>query len=356
MILKRWYTMKKQLTQITKPGETYIRLGHMIKKMAPGDRMPPFSKLLRELGITQRSLDIAYDRLVEEGVLEIKKQSGVFVKKPYAGGTFLFAAAEDVFLSHRTGENLRLYFAELRRKIHHYFPESRLEIVLSESPDKQHYDREPQLCEQLVRENKLNRILGAFVSYHVTEQETIDVFNSLGIPFVDLEGESLKITNCFYDATVMVERLKRLGYKKIVILGGSLREFPQFDKYLEADSDLTHYPIDTSVKSTDLVECGIRYIKDLIDSNNMPDAFAICDDYFCQGVLIGAYIKGVKLEEEYGLITISQQDVPIHSNTPVMRLNYCWSKIADVSSKLMSKKLLDEEINEPVKVVPELEI
>ena len=348
--------MKQELAQTTKPGETYIQLGHMIKNMVPGDRMPPFSKLLKQLKITQRSLDIAYKRLQDEGVLELKKQSGVFVRKPYAGGTFLFAAAEDVFLSHKTGENLRLYFAELRRKIHHYFPQSRLEIILTESPDAKHYDREPQLREQLIRENNQKRILGAFVSYHVTEQKTIDVFNSLNIPFVDINGGSLKITNCFYDAKIMVEHLKELGYKKIIILSWLLYNHPQFNKYLEVNNDLTYHSIDDNIKGVDLIECGINYIKDLIDANNMPDAFAICDDYFCQGVLIGAYIKGVKLEEEYGLITVSQQGVPIHSNTPITQLNYCWDKIADAASEILLKKLQKKEINEPVVIAPSLEV
>lgn len=348
--------MKQKLSQTTKPGETYISLGHMIKNMAPGDRMPPFSKLLKELKITQRSLDIAYKRLKEEGVLELKKQSGVFVTKPYAGGTFLFVAAENSFLSHKSGENLRLYFSELRRKIHKNLPQSRLEIILTESPDAHHYEREPQLREMLIKENSQKRILGAFVSYHIKEQETIDTFNFLNIPFVDLEGNSLVITNRFYDVKIMVTHLKKLGFKKICILSGSLYEYPKFKKYLEADSDLTYHQIGVNIEKIDLVECGIDYIKKLIDSKIMPEAFVIRDDYFCQGVLIGAYIKGIKLEEEYGLITVSQQGVPIHSNTPVMHLNYCWGEIANTALEILFKKLHKEDLSEPVIVRPVLNI
>lgn len=347
--------MKQKLAQTTKPGEVYIRLGHMIKNMSPGDRMPPFSKLLEGLGITQRSLDIAYKRLQEEGVLELKKQSGVFVRKPYAGGTFLFAAAEDTFLSHKSGANLRLYFSELRRRIHYYFSQSKLEIVFSESPDAQHYEREPQLREQLLRANQQKRILGVFVSYHITEQETVNMLNFMDIPFVDMEGDYLMITDCFYDVTTMVGQLKEMGYKRIAILASS-SSYPQFSKYLKANTDLTYHSIDDNLIEEDLVECGINYIKGLIDSNTMPEAFAISDDYFCQGVLIGAYIRGVKLEEEYGLITVSQQGIPIHSNTPVMHLNYLWDKIADTASEILRKKLRKEYIDKPIIVRPILDI
>ena len=347
--------MKKELAQTTKPGETYIQLGHMIKNMSQGDRMPPFSKLLKQLKITQRSLDIAYGRLKEDGALDIKKQSGVFVKNPYAGGTFLFIAAECLFLSHKGGENLRLYFAELRRKIHHYFPQSNLEIMLTESPDAQHYDREPQLRERLSRENNQKRILGAFVSYHITEQETMDMFNSLDIPFVDIDGNCLKIFDCMHDAKIMVEHLQKLGYGKILILTNLLHKNPQLNEYLKKNSNLNYYYIDSNAEGIDLVECGINYMKSLIDSGEMPEAFAVTDDYFCQGMLIGAYMKGVNLEEEYGIITVSQQGVPIHSNTPVMRLNHCWGKIANIASEIMKKKLLKEKLDEPVIVYPTLE-
>jgi hypothetical protein len=106
----------------------------------------------------------------------------------------------------------------------------------------------------------------------------------------------------------------------------------------------------------DVIKYGIEYIKQLIDSGNMPEGFVVRDDYFCQGMLIGAYMKGVNLEEEYGIITVSQQGVPIHSNTPVMRLNHCWGKISDIASEIMKKKLLKEKLDEPVIVYPTLEL
>ncbi len=348
--------MKKDLLPTTKPGETYVQLGHMIKRLSSGDRMPPFSKLLKQLKITQRSLDIAYKRLQEEGVLELKKQSGVYVRKPYAGGKLLFIAAEDVFLSHKTGENLRLYFAELRRRLHHYFPESSMDIILTESPDTQHYDREPQLRQQLVRENNQKRIIGAFVSYHVTEQETIDTFDALDIPFVDIEGNCLKIVNQYNDATVMIKHLAKLGYKNILVISSLEFEPQQLMKCSKSNLKLTCHSLDNEKTGVDLIECGITFIKKLIESNEMPDAFAVLDDYFCQGMLIGAYIKGVILEDEYGLISTSQQGEPIHSNHPIMRLNYCWDRIADAASMILLEKLHGQEINEPVIVSPSLEI
>ena len=343
--------MKQKFTQLTKPGETYIRLGHMIKKMAPGERMPPFNKLLKLLGITQRSLDMAYGQLKEEGVLDIKNQSGVYIKNPYAGGSFLFVGAEDVFLSHIGGENIRLYFAELRRKVHHYFPGSSLEVILTESPDKEYYDREPQLRKLLSQQSKLTRVLGAFVSYNIVEEQTIRDFHALDIPFVDLNGNCLKVNDCFHDIKTMVSYLRQNGMKRIFVIS-SFPKDPELKNYITADADIEIHSFDS--QNDDMVKAGIEYIKTLIDSGKMPDAFVVHDDYFCQGILLGAYIRGVKLEDEYGLITVSQQGVPIYANNSFPRLNYQWDTIADAASKIMLKKL-EKEKNVSIAVLPVLE-
>ncbi len=343
--------MRQKFTQLTKPGETYIQLGSMIKNMAPGDRMPPFRKLLEIPDITQRSLDIAYSQLEEEGVLDIKNQSGVYIKNPYAGGTFLFVGAEDVFLSHVGGENIRLYFAKLRRQIHYYFPGSRLEVMLTESPDKEHHDREPQLRQLLGQQSKLTRVLGAFVSYSICEEQTIRDFHTLDMPFVDLNGNCLKVNDCFHDIKAMVSYLRQNGRKRIFVIS-SFPKNPEFKNYIATNVDIEVHSFD--FKNGDLVKAGIEYIKGLIGSKNMPDAFAVRDDYFCQGMLIGAYTQGVKLDDEYGLITVSQQGVPIYANNSFPRLNYRWDIIADTASKIMLKKLKQEKIA-PTTVLPVLE-
>ena len=159
-----------------------------------------------------------------------------------------------------------------------------------------------------------------------------------------LKGVVLKILNQYNDATVMIKHLAKLGYKNILVISSLEFEPQQLMKCLKSDSKLTCHWLDNEKTGVDLIECGITFIKKIIESNEMPDAFAVLDDYFCQGMLIGAYIKGVILEDEYGLISTSQQGEPIHSNHPIMRLNYCWDRIADAASMILLEKLHGQEI------------
>ncbi len=345
--------MEKALTQTTRPGETYIELGHKIKKMNSGDQMPSFSVLLKELEITQRSLDIAYKQLEADGAVEIKKQHGVFVKNPYAGGTFLFVAAEDLFLSQFKGQNLRFYFAQIRRRLQHLFPGARLELYLTESPDYEHYNREPQLRDYLYRTNRLKRICGVFVSYHITEPETHQVFKELSIPSVDVQGDDLRINDGAYDAETMIEFLERQGKKDIIFLCSYSLDYPGVEPVLRKHPKVRYEHIDTA---KNLIENGIHYIHQLLDNGALPEAFAVQDDYFCQGLLMGAYMRGMILEKECAIVSISQKGQQIPSRNPITCLNYDWGEIANAALTVMQQKLKGQWCNQFLTVRPSLEI
>jgi DNA-binding LacI/PurR family transcriptional regulator len=359
---------KMKVTQTTKPGEAYIRLSNIIKKLQVGDKIPPYSQLLKELAITQRSLDMAYDRLKADGVLEVRKHRGVFVKRPYAGGTFLFVAAEDVFLAHNKGENLRLYFSELRKAINQKFPGSRLEILLTESPDTEGFEREPQLRKSIEDMSKQSRILGVFVSYEIFEEETKTLFNKKKIPFIDINGAILIINDAFYNIKTMVESLQAEGFKKIIVTGINYYIDKHFSSgYTESKKELADYfnknpdvkyltvPIEIG-KGLNIAQYGINLVSKILDTQELPEAFVVLDDYFCQGLIMGAYMKGIWLEEQCRIVTIANQGIPIYSRNPqkITLLNYNWNIIAGAASDLMLNFMKETPVQLPVIVRPRL--
>jgi DNA-binding LacI/PurR family transcriptional regulator len=357
---------KMKVTQTTKPGEAYIRLSNIIKKLQAGEKIPPYSQLLKELAITQRSLDMAYERLKAEGVLEVRKHRGVFVKRPYAGGTFLFVAAEDVFLAHNKGEYIRLYFSELRKAISQKFPGSRLEILLTESPDIEDFEREPQLQKRIEAMSKQSRILGVFISYSILK-ETKAFFDKKKIPFIDINGSILITSDALYNIKTMVESLQSEGFKKIIVTGNHYitKHVSAFNAdgnkrladYLNDNPDVKYLtvPIDAD-RGLNIAQYGIDLISEIIDNQELPEAFVVLDDYFCQGLIMGAYMKSIWLEEQCRILTVANQGITIFSRHPkkITLLNYNWNMIANAASDLMLNFLKERPVKLPMIVRPKL--
>lgn len=347
--------MEGGLTQTTRPGETYIQLGHRIKHMEPGERMPPFSALLKEWGVTQRSLDIAYKRLEAEGAIEIKKQRGVFVRNPYAGGTFVFTAPEDLFVGRNRGRSQRNFFRETRRQLARHFPGSQLELHLTESPDQHHETREPQLRAYMAAHNRTKRVLGVFVGYHITEERTYADLAALDLPAVGLEGDDLHVTDGRYDAETMAAHLEGRGCRDIVLLSAFAEDQLDWPSFARAHPTV-RYRYMGDGRDGDLVRRGIAYIQELIDQKSLPEAFVVGDDYFFEGMLQGARLRRVLLEEACELATVAQKDDDLFTLKPVARLEYCWDQVADAGLTIMRQKLTRQWQNRFLTLRPRLRV
>jgi GntR family transcriptional regulator len=56
-------------------------------KLAPGDRLPSVRELARELAVNQNTILRVYERLVRDGLLEMRHGQGTFVAEDAAGLT-----------------------------------------------------------------------------------------------------------------------------------------------------------------------------------------------------------------------------------------------------------------------------
>ncbi|MDD5704371.1 MAG: GntR family transcriptional regulator [Kiritimatiellae bacterium] len=84
-------------TQVERACKAILRT-IWVRDMQPGERLPPLRRLAATLGMSNNALMPALDRLAEEGALERRLRSGVFVLNPnaYTGSLWRIAILENI--------------------------------------------------------------------------------------------------------------------------------------------------------------------------------------------------------------------------------------------------------------------
>jgi len=350
------------LFRVTTPGRVYAELSRMVLAREPGERLPSYQQAMADLGATQRSLDMAYAQLQEDGAVEARKRRGMFVINPYAGGTVLFLMRANNLMPGQ-GEGVRQQYLITRSLLAEYFPGASLELVVTDYIDERH---EAELRSRLALLDRHRRLIGLIGSYHVVDVDLqnwlkerrlvlTDVGNPLSV--YTLPGGGLETP-----LRMGVDHLRDLGWKRIVCVTAAHvhgDETPAAAaRKLEAcllkeARDVPLIPVHTPAH-TSSQDSAREAVKTLIRRSGLPDAMIFLNDYVYRGFSEGAYECGIDLTANRALVVYTSEGFRLHASRPVTRVEIPRSRVAREQCRIIRDVLRGNPNPEPRRIDPVL--
>lgn len=331
------------------------QVGKMVSRLQPGGRLPSYQKMKELLGVNQHALDVVYDELARDGVIERRDRSGIYVTSPFQEACFIYVASADEMLSETEGAPKRQNLRELNRLAGEFFPGSLIQVLLlppgRDCPDDtilSHID--------VLRRNQ--RILGIFASGLTVSLALQTALTEWELPCVGANSAAnplsvmIRQSDAWWAAPL--QHLREEGQEHVVLIRwtggreahseapGTTPGFESIERVALSGTG-TRHPEDE----------GALYIQKLLAEKTLPDAFLIEDDYVCRGMLRGALNKGIHLEDHCALITLINEGAPIPATRELTRLELRWSEIAKVQVRLMAGAVRgDPPPHDPITIRP----
>ena len=325
-------------TQIEKARQ---KIGILVSKLKPGTRLPSYQEMKKKLGINQHALDIVYDELSQDGALERRYRSGIYVINPFKEACFLYIANSDEMLSETEGIHVRLNLRFLNKNIERIFPGSYIQVVLLNSGHKKINDN---TLKHILTLKRNQRILGVFSSNPIIHKRSLDSFDKWDLPCIDANNKKNPFTIMFQNNDSWwiepLHHLKKEGWQTITMVSWMLKieNYTLPAHFAKSPRRIKRVNLRPGPSGNPEQE-GENYIRMQLKSRVIPDAFIIEDDYVCRGMIQGALKEGVRLEEECAIITLFNKNAPISSTRELTRVEARWDKVADIQLHLMQKAI-----------------
>ncbi len=341
-----------RLVQVSRPHAIYNQLSRMIFAMDPGTRMPSYQTLIKQLGCTQRSLDITYEELSQVGAIRSAPRSGVFVRNPYAGATLLFGMPASA-LDEEGGCGARRQYLTTRNVLPRNFPGASLELLILDSNVPS--ERDHKIQAQLRRLMHGFRSIGLITSYHIEAPSTHRVLARLGLPLIDSDNprtpHTVKTPGREGFWRLAINHLQAEGWKRIAVVKAvgethpDGRLSPQEMRLRAEFPGVEHLRVPV-LFGGDYEKAAAVFIQDLISSNHLPQAFVISDDYLCRGCLRGALERGVDLLSRCAMVAFVNEGSPISTTRQLTVVEYPHTVIAEQQMLVLRHLLRQKPISE----------
>jgi len=333
------------LNRATRPAEIYARMSDILRGMEVGARMPPYRELKARLDAPQRSLDLVYERLEEEGAVRRRQGDATYVLDPWAGGSFVCLLSSG-YLMGDAGTYARLFYLALERLVHANHPKTSTLILMTTEGNFVNEEREKQVRERLPMLQHQTRLLGAFSTYELQQPATQAMFRKLNLPCVSFWPPEAPSTVLFMNSTEVIaaglRHLAEQGWRDILVMGMSLKPAEVRELAARLFPNASDRPkIECHVIPQDLAswqaneDAWIAFIRARIRANSLPDALLFADDTVCRMALLGASIEGVALAERCAIVTQSSKDLPVRATRDLTRLELDFDQIATEAVRIM---------------------
>jgi DNA-binding LacI/PurR family transcriptional regulator len=319
----------------------YLAISSILRGKKAGDRMPSYQELKAQLSVPYRSIDLAYQRLEYEGVLERRWGRGTYVLDPFAGGTFVYITHDDFFIT-ETGAYSRLEYLALNDLVRLRYPKCNIELMLTQArhPEGQ-TQRKLDVCTRIRALQHQMRFLGVISGYTFWGNDIADEFARLNLPLVDLgnprAAASVFKSSATDSARIGLQHLIEEGWRDIAIVSAvsevSVDEIA--DGHRAASGATIAMQRMTVPDFRTMEDVGAAHVKELLRHNTLPRAFLITDDLLCMGMLYGALEEGVKLADRCAIVTVSNEGIPIRASRAITRLEFSPAVYAAEVMRLM---------------------
>ena len=337
------------LNRATRPAEIYARMSDILRGMEVGARMPPYRELKARLDAPQRSIDLVYERLEEEGAVRRRQGDATYVLDPWAGGSFVCLLSSG-YLMGDAGTYARLFYLALERLVHANHPKTSTLILMTTEGNFVNEEREKQVRERLPMLQHQTRLLGAFSTYELRMPATQAVCRKLNLPCVSFWPPEAPGSILFPTSSDLIEtglrHLAEEGWRDIQVMGMSVQPAAVRELAARLFPNAAGRPkVECHVIPQDLAswqaneDAWIAFIRARIRANSLPEALLFADDTVCRMALLGASMEGVSLAERCAIVTQSSKDLPVRATRDLTRLEFDFDLIAAEALRMMESLL-----------------
>jgi hypothetical protein len=321
--------------------DAYRVLRQRVLSMHPGVPLPPVPALMRELSVSQVTLDKACDLLEQQGLIERRRGKGVFAASRLATGEIAIVLSQ-VNLEPTASPTYVRQCALLRRRLHEVNAKWTVNVHLGVSrmpgPD---FPATLDLLEPAV----LPRLRGVLSFHDLFAVETR--LTQAGVPVVYLGGGPTHGTGAYLDHEQMlrdgIRHLAECGCRSVCLLHTRyVGKRPQGQDR-------------TPVAAATAAECGLafrdewlgheeggwseRHGYDLFlrvwDKPEHPDGVLVDDDILCHGVLRAVQELRLELPRDLRLVSQASRGFGFPYPRPLSRLEYDLDGCADKAVRLL---------------------
>jgi DNA-binding LacI/PurR family transcriptional regulator len=353
--------------KLLRPGEVYLALSQIVRGLRPGEKMPSYKTLMQQLEVPQRSLDIAYERLEAEGVLERRWGDGTYVLDPCAEGMFLFLI-RSVAVTGDLGASVRQMYLAFDRLVRERYPSSTLELLVMRAGDTPDSWPEDDLHRFIRALHGQVRLLGIFAGFTISDQ--MQAFcDEHCLPIVSLSGRRILPHSVQFSATQAViefglRHLLDEGWREIAIISPQHSHTVDFLCAMDSIPHiLSEYGLDhtsvtchaaSDVQRSHAAGDGAAFIQEMLEQERLPQALVITDDVLCKQMIFGALEVGVKLAEHYALVTLSNAGIPIVASRPLTCVEVNGRAVAEEAMSVMEQLFRNESPLQRQPIMPSL--
>jgi hypothetical protein len=343
--------------KMSRPEELYRALSALVLDMPPGAKMPSYKDLSQRWKVIQRSIDMAYAQLEEQGVLTRRWGTGTFVEDPLAGGTFVYITGSHLLRSEE-GASTRLWFIALEALIRERCPRATIEMLVTlDDPATANKGRGSELSKRIPLLCRQTRLLGAFTAYWLADS-ALATIRDLGLPVVGItHGTTPNNVWLASPVDICMAGLRHLideGWTDIAVIGrwAAKSVLPEsLERLASTTPSLKSLRLRTYAPPEDPDDLDWRRFEarwmgvsqQLLNDPSPPDALLVLDDVICRSVLLGAQLAGVNLPERFAMVTASNEDLPIYASRELTRIEFSAKAIAAEALRIMMALLQGHE-------------
>jgi len=316
----------------------YSRLEERLVGMPVGVPLPPVPELMRELSVSQATVERVYQVLESRGLIWRKKGKGVFVADRLQTGEVAVVLRPGL-LADNASPYFRLASSSLIRSLQRENPKWQVRMHMGKHVDMR---EEFPATLDLLEPEVLPRLRGVFAFHSLYELGP--KLEKAKVPVVYLGTAHGPNAVAFdYSGFVhqAVKHLAETGCKRVGFLGhrspadSFLREAAAFG--LECKMDWVDcIPNDISER------VGYESFTRLWGGATRPDGVAVEDDIICNGALRAAAKMGVNLPQDLRLVTNATRGIELSYHLPVSRIEFDAQELTRLAVELMSKLVRGE--------------
>lgn len=296
-----------------------------IRSKHVGSPLPPVGEIRKTLGVSQLSVQRAYDFLETRGRISRQPRKGIFICDHTQSGEFAIVV-RPVFLGPSASPYYSLTCNALVEMTHERRPGVEARMHLGKpAPTEREYAQTLDLLEPHV----VAKLRGVF-AFHPLFDVSRKLYE-LGVPVVSMgsiegrHGEHAVYFDTENGIRQYAQALARGGCKTVGIVGIPLGNDP--DMYEDGISTLG-----LQTKSEWLIRChaykdlsikgGYEQFMQLWNCDTRPDGVIVLDDVMCRGVLQGCLQLGVDLPTDLQLVSHANKGVEFPYHKPVTRVEF----------------------------------
>ncbi|MDD5704328.1 MAG: GntR family transcriptional regulator [Kiritimatiellae bacterium] len=320
------------------------QLSEQIAQMAVGVPLPPVSELMRNLTVSQRTIEKAYEQLQVEGLILRRPGKGVFVADRAATGEMAIVVRPKL-LDAMAFPYYQFTITALTAAIAEANPHWRTSLrVGRDAPGGDEFSAMLDLVGHAVP----GALRGVFTFHPLQDIQTN--LTKARIPVVLMGGGQATAApnevwlDRIHGIEASFRHLKTAGCRSVAVLGvGPARWVPGTETNRRWVADLAgRIGLETRsewmpVLCGDATEdVGWELFKQCWEAGSRPDGVYVDDDVLCRGVLRAIAERRLSLPADLRLVTAANRGIPLPYQFPVTRYEFDPAEQARVAVRLMT--------------------